>query len=252
MVFNGLINRTEERPVKDVPAHIISILIIAFICQLYWSSSRSLETVSIKALPEPPSQIESQLFGLGDSIATSKIFMLWLQAFDNQPGVSVPFKDLDYYRVISWLERILALDPKGQYPLFSASRIYAEVVDKDRKRQMLAFIYEQFPNDPNRRWPSMFHAIYVAKHRLNDYPLALKFARAVAQQVTADDIPPWVKQLEIYVLEDMGEIESAKILIGGLMDSGAITDAHELQLLQDRLNRLEQEQGQEQEVQTEE
>ena len=244
MVFNGLINRSEERPVKDVPVHIIFILVIAFICQLYWSSSRSLATINIKALPEPPSQIESQLFGLGDSIATSKIFMLWLQAFDNQPGVSVPFKDLDYRRVISWLERILALDPKGQYPLFSASRIYAEVADDKRKREMLAFIFEQFPNDPNRRWPSMFHAIYVAKHQLNDFPLALKFARAVAQQVTADDIPPWVKQLEIYVLEDMGEIESAKILIGGLLESGAITDAHELQLLQDRLNRLEDEQEQ--------
>ncbi|MFT5427274.1 MAG: hypothetical protein ACI9ZT_002233, partial [Gammaproteobacteria bacterium] len=84
MVFNDLINRRDERPVKDVPVHIISILIIAFICQLNWSSSRSLATANIKALPEPPSQIESQLFGLGDSIAVSKIFMLWLQAFDNQ------------------------------------------------------------------------------------------------------------------------------------------------------------------------
>jgi hypothetical protein len=47
--------------------------------------------------------------------------------------------------------------------------------------------------------------------------------------------------MEIYVLEDMGEIESAKILIGGLLESGAITDAHELQFLKDRLNRLERE-----------
>ena len=244
MVLNGLIRRREERPVKDVPLPIISILIISFICQLYWSSSHSLTSINIKTLPEAPSQIESQLFGLGDPVATSKIFMLMLQAFDNQPGISVPFKELDYRRVVSWLERILALDPKGQYPLFYASRIYAEIADETRKRQMLAFIYDQFSDDPNRRWPSMFHAIYVAKHQLKDYPLALKFARAVARQVTVDDIPPWVKQLEIYVLEDMGEIESAKILIGGLLESGTITDPHELQLLQDRLNRLEREQEQ--------
>ena len=87
----------------------------------------------------------------------------------------------------------------------------------------------------------MTHAIYIAKHRIKDYPLALKFAHAVAQQVTANNIPSWVKQMEIYVLEDMGEIESAKILIGGLLESGAITDAHELQFLQDRLDRLERE-----------
>ena len=241
MIFSGLNSRREERPIRDVPVQIIIILTIAFLCQLYLSSSRSLASISIKALPEPPSQIESQLIGLGDSIATSKIFMLWLQAFDNQPGVSVPFKNLDYYRVINWLERILALDPKGQYPLLAAGRIYGVVDDEEKKRQMLAFISEQFSKDPNRRWPSMVHAIYVAKHRLKDYPLALKFAHAVARQVTANDIPPWVKQMEIYVLEDMGEIESAKILIGGLLESGAITDAHEIQFLLGRLEKLEYE-----------
>ena len=179
--------------------------------------------------------------GLGDSIAISKLFMLWLQAFDNQPGVSVPFKNLDYQRVINWLERILTLDPKGQYPLLAAGRVYGVVTDDEKKRQMLEFISEKFSEDPDRRWPSMIHAIYVAKHRLKDYPLALEYAHAVAQQVTVKDIPPWVKQMEIYVLEDMGEIESAKVLIGGLLESGAITDAHELKFLLDRLDRLERE-----------
>jgi len=240
-VFRNLINKSEERPLKDVPVYISIILILAILCQIYWSSAHLLQRVTIKALPEPPSQIESQLLGLGDSIAISKLFMLWLQAFDNQPGVSVPFKRLDYGRVITWLERILALDPKSQYPLLAAARVYGEVADEGKKRQMLEFIYQQFPADPNRRWPSMIHAIYVAKHRIEDYPLALKFAHAIAQQVTVTDIPHWVKQMEIYVLEDMGEIEGAKILIGGLLESGAITDAHELQFLQNRLNSLEPE-----------
>jgi len=240
-VFRYLINKSDERPLKDVPVYISIILILAILCQIYWSSAHPLLRVTIKALPEPPSQIESQLLGLGDSIAISKLFMLWLQAFDNQPGVSVPFKRLDYGRVIIWLERILALDPKSQYPLLAAARVYGEVADEGKKRQMLEFIYQQFPADPNRRWPSMIHAIYVAKHRIEDYPLALKFAHAIAQQVTVTDIPHWVKQMEIYVLEDMGEIESAKILIGGLLESGAITDAHELQFLQNRLNSLEPE-----------
>jgi len=241
MIFSSLTRRREERSIRDVPVQFIIILTIALLCQVYLSSSHLLASINIKALPEPPSQLESQLFGLGDSIATSKIFMLWLQAFDNQPGVSVPFRNLDYCRVIDWLERILALDPKGQYPLLAAGRIYGVVEDEEKKRQMLGFISEQFSKDPNRRWPSMMHAIYVAKHRLKDYPLALKFAHAVAQLVTANDVPPWVKQMEIYVLEDMGEIESAKILIGGLLESGVITDAHELQFLQDRMDRLKHE-----------
>jgi len=239
MIFRELINRSNERSVKDVPAFINIALIIAFLCQIYWSSSSTLATINIKSLPEPPSKIESQLIGLGDAITISKLFMLWLQAFDNQPGISVPFKNLDYHRVINWLDRILTLDPKGQYPLLAAGRIYGVVADDEKKRQMLEFISEQFLQDQNRRWPSMVHAIYVAKHRLNDYPLALKYAHAVAREVTAENIPVWVKQMEIYVLEDMGEIESAKILIGGLLESGAITDAHEIQFLLDRLDNIE-------------
>jgi len=239
MNFWRLINRSDERSVKDVPVFVIITLIIAFLCQIYWSSSSTLATINIKSLPEPPSKIESQLMGMGDAITISKLFMLWLQAFDNQPGVSVSFKNLDYDRVINWLDRILTLDPKGQYPLLAAGRIYSIVADDEKKRQMLKFISHQFLLDPNRRWPSMVHAIYVAKHKLNDYSLALKYAHAVAREVTVENIPVWVKQLEIYVLEDMGEIESAKILIGGLLESGAITDAHEIQFLLDRLERLE-------------
>lgn len=178
------------------------------------------------------------MLGIGDEIATSKILMLWLQAFDNQPGVSIPFKELDYLKIIGWLERILSLDPRGQYPLLAAARIYSIVEDNEKKRQMLQFIYAQFSVDPNRRWPSLFHAIFIAKYRLKDYALALKFAHAISNLVTADNIPPWVKQMEIYVLEDMGEIESAKTLIFSLLESGAIVDPNELKFLQDRLNRL--------------
>ena len=44
-----------------------------------------------------------------------------------------------------------------------------------------------------------------------------------------------------WFIDKPGEIESAKILIGGLLESGAITDDHELQFLYDRLDRLERE-----------
>ncbi len=247
MIFGDLINRSSERSIRDVPVAVLVFLTLALSCQIYWASARPLAKANIKQLPEPPSNLEAQLFGLGDAIAVSKIFMLWLQAFDNQPGVSVPFANLDYDRVIDWLKTILALDPKGQYPLLAAGRVYGEVADEAKKRQMLEFIYKQFPADPDRRWPSMVHAVYVAKHRIKDYALALKFAHALAEQVTVKDIPPWVKQMEIYVLEDMGEIESAKILIGGLLESGAIKDPHELQFLQDRLDKLERQSELEQE-----
>ena len=77
----------------------------------------------------------------------------------------------------------------------------------------------------------------MAKHRLNDPALALKYARAIAEH--SPGAPAWARQMHIFVLEDMGEYEAAKILLGGLLASGVVTDRHEQILLQESLQRIE-------------
>ena len=161
---------------------------------------------------------------------------LYLQAFDNQPGISIPFRDLDYQRVMQWLDTILALDPIGQYPLLMAAQVYPQVPDLARARLMLEFVHRQFLRDPNRRWRWLAHATIMAKHRLHDDALALRYARDIAQYAPA--APGWARQMQIFILEDIGELESAKILLGGLIASGEIKDAHELHFLMERLEAM--------------
>lgn len=233
----------KERPVGDVPRVVVAILGLALLAQIVFQLLNPGLGPEAKPLPPAPQAEILQLTGLDDPVTTSRLTMLWLQAFDNQPGISIPFRKLDYSRVINWLDAILELDSRSQYPLLAASRVYSEVPDENKKRMMLEFVHEKFLDDPNRRWPALAHAVYVAKHRLRDLPLALRYARSMAEHVTAQDVPYWVQQMQIYVLEDMGEVESAKILIGGLIDSGAITDAHELRFLQQRLEKLEEQQN---------
>ena len=123
-------------------------------------------------LPPPPPLAALRAISLGDPIPLAQLSTLWLQAFDNQPGVSIPFLDLDYGKVEAWLQSILQLDPRGQYPLMMASQLYAQVPDERKQRQMLELVHREFLTDPNRRWPWMAHAAIMAKHRLNDLPLA--------------------------------------------------------------------------------
>jgi hypothetical protein len=176
---------------------------------------------------------------LGEPVAAAKWLMLRLQAYDNQPGISIPFLSLDYGRVITWLERILALDPGSQYPLLSASRLYAEVPDPVRQRQMLDFVFRKFLEDPNRRWPWLAHAAIIARHRLKDLPLARTYAEALRTRATGLDVPHWAQQMDILLLADMNEVESAKVLLGGLLTSGRVTDQHEFHFLNERLKELE-------------
>jgi len=230
----------DERPVKDVPTWVIGALAVGLAAQLVVAAVRPAPRATADDLPPPPSTALLRLASLGEPVAAAKLLMLHLQSFDYRAGSHVPYRDLDYERVVAWLDRIVDLDPLAQYPLMTASRIYAEVPDPAKQRLMLDFVYRRYLEDPNRRWPWLAHAAYVAKHQLKDLPLARRYAVALEKNTTTPDAPLWVRQMEFFILEDMNELEAAKILLGGLVASGQIKDARELAMLQARLKGLEE------------
>lgn len=228
-----------ERSVHEVPVLVLLLLCCGLTLQILWQTGQPALQATARALPPPPRIDVLKVTSLGESEALGRVLMLWLQAFDNQPGISIPFRDLDYGLVIGWLDAILTLAPRSQYPLLAASRLYAEVPAPVKQRQMLEFVYQRFLDDPNRRWQWLAHAAVLAKHRLADLSLALRYAQAIASYATGKGVPHWAKQMHIFVLEDMGEIETAKVLLGALLDSGTVTDPHEIQFLTSRLNQLQ-------------
>jgi hypothetical protein len=229
-----------ERPLADVPRWVAGALTVALALQVGVALVQPPPAARAEDLGPPPGMNLLRLAALGEPIAAANLLMLYLQAFDYRAGTRVPYRDLDYGLLVAWLGRILALDPAGQYPLMSASRLYAEVPDPDKQRKMLDFIYREYFRDPNRRWPWLAHAAIVAKHQLKDLPLARQYARALQQNTTTADAPVWVRQMEPFILEDMNELEAAKIMIGGLLASGQVKDRRDFELLQRRLQALEE------------
>jgi hypothetical protein len=103
----------------------------------------------------------------------------------------------------------------------------------------LDFVHRAYLEDPDRRWPWLAHAALVAKHRLNDLPLARRYAAAIDRHTRGSDVPLWARQMEIFILEDMNELEAAKVLLGGLLESGRLHDPDEARFLRQRLEELE-------------
>ena len=229
----------DERPLSHVSTPVLALLAAGLALQLGLHAVLPQPRAQAPDLLPPPSAAFLRLASLGEPIALAKILMLQLQSFDYQSGTRVPYKDLNYTIVEAWLARMLELDPKGQYPLFAASNLYAEVPDQARARSMLDFVYREYLLDPNRRWPWIAHAAFLAKHRLKDMPLALKYAHALQEYTTAKDVPYWAKEMEIFIREDMNELETARLMIGGLIASGKITDPSELKFLNSRLLEIE-------------
>lgn len=229
-----------QRSWRQVPSSVLAAVGVALLLQIGWRAQQPRPLATALALPAAPAATVLKLVGLGDPLPVAHFAALYLQAFDNQPGVSIPYRDLDYFRVEAWLERILDLDPAGQYPLLMASQLYAQVPDPGKQRRMLEFVYRRFFEDPGRRWRWLAHAAIVAKHRLGDPSLALKYAQAIAAHSRNRNIPSWASQMPIFILEDMGEAESAQILLGGLLASGTLTDPTEIRFLTERLAQMQE------------
>jgi len=214
--------------------------VAAFALQLAFGALQPKPRAAAEDLGPPPSEGALRLASVGEPIALGKLLMLYIQAFDYQAGTRTPYRDLNYDHLEQWLDRVLELDPDGQYPLMSASRLYAEVPDSAKQRKMLEFVYREYLKDPNRRWPWLAQATVIAKHELKDLALAREYAVALQKHTTTPDAPPWVRQMEPFILEDMNELEAARILIGGLLASGQVTDQRDIMLLDRRLKRLEE------------
>lgn len=228
----------KERSLATVPQPILAMLALALSAQIYWGLREPWPQAHAQALPAVTSYQTLAVASFAETIPASQLLALYLQAFDNQPGVSIPFNELDYKTVTGWLERMLELDPGAQYPLLMATHLYTQVPDANKQRQMLDFAYQQFLAAPNQRWSWLAHAAIVAKHQLHDLPLALKYAQAIAQHANGPGVPHWAQQMPIFILEEMGETESAKILLGGLLANNTLTDPHEIIFLTERLNAM--------------
>lgn len=231
--------QSKERSFSVVPRAVLFALALALVAQISIGSLNPPQAPKAAELPPAPASGLLAIAGFGDPIPLAKVLMLYLQAFDYQSGDRTPFQALDYQKLQAWLTQILRLDPNGQYPLMAASRLYADIPNEAKKRQMLEFVYQEFFKDPSRRWQWLAHAAAVAKHGLNDLPLARKYAAAIQKHATGEDVPLWAKQMEIFILEDMNELETARIMIGGYIEKGLIKHPGELWTMEQRLKEIE-------------
>ncbi len=224
---------------QSVPGWIRAALLAGLAGQLAMQASRPPPSATAQDLPPAPRAQALRAASLGEPAALSRLAMLYLQAYDLGAGNALPYQRLDYARLVQWLRAILDTDPRSESPLFAAARVYADVADPAKCRQMLAFLHQAFLEDPNRRWPWLAHAALLAKHRLQDLPLARRYAADIERLATDPGIPLWARQMEVFILEDMNELEAAKIMLGGLLATGRIRDPQERRFLQGRLEELE-------------
>ncbi|MBT5229651.1 MAG: hypothetical protein HOM11_05175 [Methylococcales bacterium] len=224
---------------RKLPHHIIGLFAFSLFAQVatqQWliDSSQS----QTKDFPPATDIRILKVIALGEKSTLSRLLMLWIQAFNNQPGVYLSFRELDYDRLTQWLDLCLQLDPKSRYPLMAATHLYASQPDPVRQKKMMKFIRQKFLQNPNRHWRWMVEIALIARHKMHNTTLALLFAKELSQKATGPDVPEWIHKLYPWLLADLGEHQQSLQFIQKLVQEGHITDKQELLFLQQKMTEL--------------
>ena len=84
-----------QRALQQVP-RVVRYAVLVFVgLQLLWQTAQHSQTEKLQDLNPPPKIELVRLMSFGDSVAASKLLMLWVQSFDNQAG-----KILSYQQII--------------------------------------------------------------------------------------------------------------------------------------------------------
>ena len=232
----------QQRRFIQLPPMLLTAFMLVMLFQLMSQHNhRILEQNSFQQLSQPGPVEIYQLLSFGSERLSSYLMLLRLQLHDNQKGVHISYGRLNFNRLHDWLMTLNRLNLESDYPAFLAARVYSSVNDSGKIQLMIDAIEQMFKHRPERHWRRMTEATLLAKHQLRDLPQALLLAQQVADLPETVKLPFWARDMQLVLLDELGQKESAQLLISSLLQSGEITDNDEKRFLQQRLLKIQQE-----------
>ena len=228
--------KRSERPLSQLPRPLwIGFLILFCLQVLVHQFALHHKAVNYRPLASPFAATIYQGLSMGSEQLFSYLLAIRLQLHDNQAGKHIRYSQLDYERLVNWLDQIYQLNTQSEYTMMLASRVYSQTRDRDRLRTMLEYIDRTFMHNPQLHWRRLAEASVIAKHQLGDLPLALRMADKLSSQPASVEMPRWARDIQFILLGDMNEFEAAITIISALLQSDAINDPDELHFLQEKL-----------------
>lgn len=170
-----------------------------------------------ETVPGPaPTPEAARALALGDDQFLYRVFALRLTTAGDWGGRVVPLKAMDYDAVVAWLRATEALDPLSDFMPALAVHYFGQSQEPAQVAQVVGFLRGHGLHDPDRKWRWLAQAVFLARHRAHDLPLALDLARELAA-LPAQDMPVWARQMPAFVLDAMGEKEAADLVMRAIL-----------------------------------
>ena len=187
-------------------------------------------------VPAAPPATLAPLLTLGDEQLLYRSAGFGLQNMGDGGGRTTPLRQYDDRRLEAWLQLLDRLDPRADYLPTLAGLYFGQTPEPADLRRVVGYLSALGARDPAHHWRWLAHAVYLARHRLHDRPLALAIARHLAGLAGAE-APLWVRQMPAFALAEVGEREAARDLLATLLASEPDLPAGEVALMRDLIER---------------
>ncbi len=201
--------------------HQLTILYILLLVCVILNIGMWMRTHQMKAhwtnVPKPPSELNITSSFFGDAALAYRVWALALQNFGNSGGDYMALKDYDYKYVGEWLDRLDELDSHSNFvPFLAAYYFGATQLPKEQLPHIIAYLEKVGVRPEGEKWRFLAHAVFLARHRMNDMPEALRLAQKLAS-IYRPGMPAWTKQTQVLIANEIGDKEAAYILMKSIL-----------------------------------
>ncbi len=210
------------------------IFFIAFLAIniAFWQKSKNIQK-EWPNIPYAPTLEETKIIHLGNEQLAYRIYAAALQNMGSVDGRSISLKDYDYSRLYEWFSLTYELDPKSDVVPLLAAYYFGGINDSEKLEYVLGYLEIVGSSPLGEKWRWLGHAVYIARHIMNDNDRALQLAYKLAGNKNPD-LADWAKQMPVYILEDQGDTELAyKIMLNLLITNAENLHPNELFFMQD-------------------
>ncbi|MEQ8966047.1 MAG: hypothetical protein RID91_09500 [Azospirillaceae bacterium] len=177
-------------------------------------------------LAPPPDPRAMAALSLGDPQFAFRAASLRLQHAGSLDGRTVAWSALDHRLMAEWFRALDRLDPRPDIVPAMAALLYAPAADRTGAAAIVDYLEDHALRDPAGKWRWLAQAVHVARYRMEDPRRALDLARTLRGLPVAD-LPYWARQLEVFVLADLGDRAAARALLLALLESDPDLPDHE-------------------------
>lgn len=214
----------------------LAALVGAFALQaLFWLNTRALRP-DFGLVPPVPTSEAIQALAFGDGQFLYRALGLRIQNTGDDGGRFTPLDRYDYGRLEGWFMALDGLDPVSDFVPVVAGYYFSNTPKRPDIVHVVNYLRHYARHDPARSWRWLAHAVYLARHRMKDQRLALEVARELTA-LDVPDMPSWARQMQVFILADLGENEAARALMLRILDTDPNLSKEERAFISDVVRR---------------